>query len=180
MTITEFFNTDYVNYSSYDNLRKIASLLDGQKNAARKILYTILAKNIKEKIKVSQLGSKVAEFAEYLHGNMDNVIVNLAQDYTGTNNLPLLQKKGNFGTRFAQEASASRYIFTYGSDNLFKLFNKDDIEILTKQYFEGQEIEPMFYVPNLPILVINGSEDVSSGFAQKILPRSVNDVKRNL
>lgn len=176
--ITEFFGKDFVNYASYDNLRKIASLTDGQKNAARKILYTILQKNIKEKIKVSQLGSKVSEFAEYLHGNMDNVIVNLAQDYTGTNNLPLLQKKGNFGTRFAQEASASRYIFTYGSDNLFKLFNKDDIQVLTKQYFEGQEIEPMFYVPNLPILVINGSEGVSSGFAQKILPRSVEEVKK--
>jgi len=176
--ITEFFGTDYVNFSSYDNLRKIASLTDGQKNAARKILYTILQKNIKEKIKVSQLGSKVSEFAEYLHGNMDNVIVNLSQDYTGTNNLPLLQKKGNFGTRFAQEASASRYIFTYGSDKLFKLFNKDDIQVLTKQYFEGREIEPMFYVPNLPVLVINGSEGVSSGFAQKILPRSVEDVKK--
>src|SRR5574344_2245333 len=123
MKISGFFNNEYVNQSSYDNLRKIASIVDGQKNASRKVLYTVLEKNIKEKIKVSQLGSKVAEFAEYLHGNMDNVIVNLAQDYTGTNNLPLLQKKGNFGTRFAQEASASRYIFTHGSDNLFKLFN---------------------------------------------------------
>jgi DNA gyrase/topoisomerase IV subunit A len=76
--ITEFFKSDYVDQASYDNLRKIASLVDGQKNAARKIIYTILQKNIKEKIKVSQLGSKVAEFAEYLHGNMDGVIVNLA------------------------------------------------------------------------------------------------------
>ena len=119
--ITEFFDKDYVNYSSYDNLRKVASGIDGQKNAARKILYTVLEKNIKEKIKVSQLGSKVAEFAEYLHGNMDGVIVNLGQDFIGTNNLPLLQKKGNFGTRFSPEASASRYIYTYGSENLFNL-----------------------------------------------------------
>ena len=65
--ITEFFGKDFVNYASYDNLRKLASEIDGQKNAARKILYTILQKNIKEKIKVSQLGSKVSEFAEYLN-----------------------------------------------------------------------------------------------------------------
>ena len=175
--ITEFFKSDYVDQASYDNLRKIASLVDGQKNAARKIIYTILQKNIKEKIKVSQLGSKVAEFAEYLHGNMDGVIVNLAQDFVGSNNLSLLQKKGNFGTRFAQESSASRYIFTYGSENLFNLFRKEDNNILVRQFFEGQEIEPVFYVPNLPVLLINGSEGVSSGFAQKILPRDPKLIK---
>lgn len=178
MKISEFFNNDYVNQASYDNLRKIASLVDGQKNASRKVLYTILEKNIKEKIKVSQLGSKVAEFAEYLHGNLDGVIVNLGQDFPGTNNIPLLQKKGNFGTRFNQEASASRYIYTYGTSQFFELFKKDDTPILHQQYFEGQQIEPMFYVPTLPILLINGSEGVSSGFAQKILPRNPIDIRK--
>lgn len=178
MKISEFFTNDYVNQASYDNLRKIASLVDGQKNASRKILYTVLEKNIKEKIKVSQLGSKVAEFAEYLHGNLDGVIVNLGQDFPGTNNLPLLQKKGNFGTRFSQEASASRYIYTYGTSKFFELFKKEDIPILKSQFFEGQQIEPMFYVPTLPILLINGSEGVSSGFAQKILPRNPSDIKK--
>lgn len=178
--VTEFFHNDYVNYSSYDNLRKIGSLVDGQKNAARKVLYTVIEKNIRAKIKVSQLGSKVAEFAEYLHGNMDGVIVNLAQDFIGTNNIPLLTKSGNFGTRFSPDASASRYIFTLGSDELFKLFNKEDIPILEKQYFEGMQIEPKFYVPSLPILLINGSEGVSSGFAQKILPRDPIKIKQYL
>lgn len=175
-TVTEFFNTDYVNFSSYDNIRKICSLVDGQKNSSRKILHTILEKNIKEKIKVSQLGSKVAEFAAYLHGNLDGVIVNLAQDFPGSNNIPLLQKKGNFGTRFAQEASASRYIYAYGTPEFFKLFNKDDTPILKHQTFEGAQIEPMFFVPALPIVLINGSEGVSSGFAQKILPRDPKEI----
>lgn len=178
MKITEFFNKDYVDQASYDNLRKIASLVDGQKNASRKILYTVLEKNIKEKVKVSQLGSKVAEFAEYLHGNLDGVIVNLGQDFPGTNNIPLMQKKGNFGTRFSQEASASRYIYAYGTNDFFDLFKKDDIAILKHQYFEGQQIEPMFYVPTLPVLLVNGSEGVSSGFAQKILPRDPGCIKK--
>lgn len=171
ISITDFFNTDYVDQASYDNLRKIASLVDGQKNASRKVLYTVLEKNIREKVKVSQLGSKVAEFAEYLHGSLDGVVVGLAQDFPGSNNVPLLQKKGNFGTRFANEASASRYIYSYGSDKFFELFNKEDIPVLKHQMFEGNQIEPMFYVPSLPMLLVNGSEGVSSGFAQKILPR---------
>lgn len=178
MKITEFFNTDFVNFSSYDNLRKIASVVDGQKNSSRKILYTVLEKKLNQKIKVSQLGAKVAEFSEYLHGSLDNVIVNLAQDFPGTNNIPLLQKKGNFGTRFTHEASASRYIYTLGSEQFFKLFKTDDTPILKHQFFEGSEIEPMFYVPTLPILLINGSEGVSSGFAQKILPRNPKSIKQ--
>lgn len=171
MKISEFFNKDYVDQASYDNLRKIASLVDGQKNASRKILHTILEKNIKTEIKVSQLGSKVAEFAEYLHGSMDGVIVGLAQNFPGSNNIPLLVREGNFGTRFSNDASASRYIYTHGSSQFFELFNKDDVPILKKQFFEGVQIEPMFFVPSLPMLLVNGSEGVSSGFAQKILPR---------
>lgn len=174
MTIkaTTFFNTDYVDFASYSNLRMIASVVDGQKNSSRKVLYTIMEKNIKDEIKVSQLGSKVAEFTEYLHGNLDGVIVNLAQNFPGTNNIALLTREGNFGTRFTQEASASRYIYTFGSSDFFKLFNKADSEVLLHQTFEGTRIEPRFFVPELPLILINGSEGVSSGFAQKILPRN--------
>lgn len=170
--LTDFFKTDYVNYSSYDNLRKIASLVDGQKNSARKILCTVLDKNIKNEIKVSQLGSKVSEYTEYLHGSLDGVITGLAQNFAGKNNLALLVREGNFGTRFSPDPSASRYIFTHGSDEFFNIFNKEDTPILEHQKFEGHNIEPRFYLPTLPLLLINGSEGVSSGFAQKILPRS--------
>lgn len=176
--LTDFFKNDYVDQASYDNLRKIASLVDGQKNASRKILYTILEKTINTDIKVSQLGSKVSEFAEYLHGTMDGVIVGLAQNYPGTNNMPLLVREGNFGTRFTPEASASRYIYTHGSDEFFELFNKEDSKILVQQFFEGVKIEPMYFTPTLPLLLINGSEGVSSGFAQKILSRNTKDIKK--
>jgi DNA topoisomerase-2 len=178
MTTTEFYSNEYVDYGSYDNLRKIASVMDGQKNASRKVLRTVLDKNIKNDVKVNILDSRMKEYCEYLHGSAENVIVNLAQNYSGTNNIPLLAREGNFGTRLVQEASASRYIYTYGSNELFDLFKKEDQEVLTKQYFEGVEIEPLHYVPNLPILLINGSEGVSSGFAQKILPRNPSKIKQ--
>lgn len=180
MQLSNFFNSDFVDYASYDNLRKIGSCIDGLKNASRKVVYTVLEKNIKEPIKVSQLANKVAEYAEYLHGSLDGVVVNLGQDFAGTNNVPLLQKKGNFGTRFAQEASAPRYIFAYGSKNLFSLFKEDDLKILVEQYFEGERIEPLFYVPTLPLILVNGSEGVSSGFAQKILSRDPKNIIKYL
>jgi DNA topoisomerase-2 len=174
--IQDLLNKQLVNYASYDNIRKIGSAIDGLKNASRKVIFTVLEKKIKEKTKVLQLSNKCAEYADYLHGSLDGVVVTLAQDFAGTNNIPLLQKFGNFGTRCIQEASAPRYIFAKGSDELFDLFK--DSEILEQQYFEGSRIEPKFYTPTLPMLLVNGSEGVSSGFAQKILPRNPENLKK--
>jgi len=175
---SEFFNKEYVNWASYDNLRKIGSVIDGQKNAARKILWYIFQKSLKNEIKVSQLDSKVAEETEYLHGSMAGVIVNLARDYIGTNNINLLYPEGNFGTRLINEASAPRYIYTYGTDEFFNMFSKNDNKILEHQYFEGHQIEPKFMLPKLPLILINGSEGLTSGFAQKILPRNPKEIEK--
>jgi DNA topoisomerase-2 len=179
-SISEFFATDYVDFASYSTIRMLASAIDGQKNAARKVLKTVLDKNIRSEMKVSQLASKVAEYTEYLHGDvsLQGVIVTMAQNFPGTNNIPLLDREGNFGNRFINEASAPRYIYTNGSKFLFDVITKEDDNILTRQYFEGAEIEPRFYLPTLPLLLINGSEGIASGFAQKILPRNEKEIVR--
>jgi len=182
MKISTFFETDYVDHSSYDNIRKIASYTDGLKNSGRKVIYTILKKNIKNDVKVSRLKSTVSELTEYLHGedNLAGVIVGMAKRYVGTNNIPLLTAEGNFGKRLINEASADRYIFTSGETYLEKLFLKDDLPILTKQIFEGEEIEPRFFTPILPIILINGSTDgISTGFAQKIYARPLNEILKS-
>lgn len=177
MKITDFLNNDLVDYASYDNLRSIASYVDGLKNTSRKILYTVLKKNIKEEIKVSQLSSKMAEFTQYMHGDASGVIVSMAQSFTGTNNMPILAAEGNFGTRFKKEASAPRYIYTMKNKNTDYLFKKDDEPILIEQIFEGDVIEPRYYIPTLPLILINGSTDcITPGFKQHILPRKKEDV----
>ena len=177
--LSDFFKNDYVDQASYDNLRKIASLIDGQKNAMRKVIHTMIEKNIKHDLKVSQLSSKIEEFTEYLHGDISGVLVNMGADYIGSNNLPLVQKGGNFGTRFENDNSAPRYIAACASSNLWDYFDKNDSVNLIPQTFEGNKIEPRFFVPTLPILLINGSMDaVSSGFAQQILPRNPIDIKK--
>lgn len=174
MTVSEFYNTMYVDASSYDNLRKIASVVDGLKNSGRKVLSTVVDKNIKAEVKVSRLKSTVSEHTEYLHGedNLANVIVNMARRYSGTNNLPLMKDEGNFGKRFINEASADRYIFTAGERYIDYIFPKADNGILIKQEFENENIEPRFFVPVIPMILVNGSPNaISTGFAQNILPR---------
>lgn len=180
MNVNDFFQNDYVNYASYDNYRSISSNIDGLKVSARKIIWTILKNNIKNEIKVSQLCSKVAEQTEYLHGetSLVGVTIGLAQDFIGSNNLPLLKREGNFGNRLINEASAARYIKTSMEDYLIKIFRPEDNNVLIKQEFEGSIIEPKYLLPIIPLHIINGTEGISSGFAQKILPRDLKEIKK--
>jgi len=172
LKLEDFFKEEYIDFSVYDNVRKLASYIDGQKNASRKILHTVLQQNIDKFVKVSNLGPKVQDYSQYLHGSLEGTIVNMTADYVGSgNNVPLLEGDGNFGSAFINEAAATRYIFARMNPVLKQLFVKDDFVNLEHQDFEGAKIEPRYYVPTLPMLAINGSDGVSIGYAQKILPR---------
>ena len=182
MNISEFYRTDCCNYGSYDNYRKIASMVDGLKPSGRKCIYTVLKYNVNTPKKVAQLKSKAAEETNYLHGDdaLAGVIVGLAQNFTGSNNLPLLQREGAFGSRLIPEAAAPRYIFTCKEPYLDKIFRSEDEKILIEQEFEGDIIEPKYYVPVIPLLVVNGSKGISTGFSQNILPHNVDEVIKYL
>lgn len=178
MNITDYFNGSYADYAMYDNSRKLACIVDGLKSSARKCVYTMLDKNITSNVKLSILRSKCSEHTEYLHGDQSlvGVMVGLAQDYVGSNNVPLLAKEGNFGTRLGPNPAADRYIFTCLLPIARLIFRKDDDAILTKQEFEGNKIEPRHYVPLIPIGLVNGVEGISTGFAQKVAARNPIDV----
>ena len=175
--LKQFFEEDYVSFSVYDNIRKIASFVDGQKNAARKILHTTIQQNISKFTKVANLGPKVQDSTQYLHGSLEGTIVNMTADYVGSgNNFPILQGDGNFGSRFINSAAATRYIFARANPELKTVFRKEDSVNLIEQNFEGDKIEPRFYVPTIPMILVNGSEGLSIGFAQKILPRDPKEI----
>ena len=179
VALEDFFNEEYIDFSVYDNIRKLASYIDGQKNASRKILHTVLQQKIDKFVKVSNLGPRVQDYAQYLHGSLEGTIVNMTQDYVGSgNNLPLLEGDGNFGSAFINDNAATRYIFARANPILTKLFVADDFVNLEHQNFEGAKIEPRYYVPTLPLLLVNGSEGVSIGFAQKILPRNPAEIAK--
>ena len=177
--IKDFMETELVDYASYSTLRAIASLADGLKNSGRKIIHTVQKKNIINKTKVTNLNSIASLETEYLHGDqvLNGVITGLARNFVGTNNINVLYPSGNFGTRFEPEASAPRYIFTYKNNNFDNIFNKEDSNIILHQTFEGTDIEPRFFVPSLPMILVNGAEGIATGFAQKILPRKVETLK---
>ena len=178
MKITDFLNNEVVNFASYSTLRALASYIDGLKNSHRKVVCYMLLNNVTKEKKVFNLSGEIMTSMEYLHGDISGSVITLAQNYPGTNNIPLLSREGNFGTRFTNEASATRYIYT-AKDKMFDyLFNKSDINVLPEQYFEGTKIEPRFFIPTLPLILINGSEGIATGFAQKILSRNIENIKK--
>jgi DNA topoisomerase II len=179
LPLEDFFKNEYIDFSVYDNVRKLSSYIDGQKNASRKIVHTVLQQNIDKFVKVSNLGPKVQDYAQYLHGSLEGTIVNMTANYVGSgNNVPLLEGDGNFGSAFINDAAATRYIFARMNPILKQLYIKDDFVNLEHQNFEGAKIEPRYYVPVLPMLAINGSEGVSIGYAQKILPRDPKQIMK--
>jgi DNA topoisomerase-2 len=182
MKINDFFNEDFNAYSTYDSYRSLCNYVDGLKPSTRKIVYTVDADNIKSDLKVAQLISKVAEKTAYLHGeqSLEGVIVGLAQNFAGSNNINLLKPEGSFGNRTIQEAAASRYIYTCKEKIFDKIFRNEDKDVLIEQEFEGQKIEPKFFIPILPLALINGSEGIGTGFAQKILSRNPIDLIKSI
>jgi DNA topoisomerase-2 len=179
ISFQEFYDREYSNSALYNCYRMIGSAVDGLKPSARKVVYTIRKRNITEQ-KVSRLAPAVAEETEYLHGeaSLQGVIINMSQNFVGSNNFSILEPKGNFGSRQIPASSAPRYIFSKKSNYFDKIFNKLDDAILSHQEFEGNAIEPKFYIPIVPLLLINGSEGMGTGFAQKILPRNIKDITK--
>lgn len=174
MNITDFLDNQLADFAVYDNYRAVASYVDGLKPSMRKVVYTVDTTNVSAPLKVEQLKSRVAERTQYLHGSdsLEGVIVGMARTFPGSNNINVMVPKGNFGTRCIPRAAAGRYIYTYKSDRFDKIFCSDDKQLLKEQTFEGEKIEPKYYLPVLPLLLVNGSEGVGNGFSQKILPRS--------
>lgn len=177
-SITEFLSNEYKEFAMYSiEGRAIPSVIDGFKPTQRKVIHVSnqVWKSGGEKcLKVFQLSGKVASDCYYHHGDasLSNAIINMAQRFK--NNAPLLEDVGQFGSIRSPQASAPRYIETKLSDN-FRLLYKD-FDLLNYKVEEGESIEPSYFLPIIPTVLINGGSGIAVGFASNILNRNVRDV----
>ena len=184
LNITDFVHKDLVNFSLADLKRSIAHVCDGLKPSQRKVMYSCFQKNLTAEMKVAQLAAFVAEKSSYHHGEVSlaDTIVKLANDFVGSNNINLLEPCGQFGTRLmgGKDASQTRYIFTRLTSEARKLFDPKDDAILNYLDDDGRSIEPDFYMPTLPMILINGSEGIGTGFSCYVPPFNPKDIKDNI
>lgn len=173
LPISKFYEEEFVQFGVYNNYRMLGNWGDGGKPSERKIWHTVQKMNLTKNMKVATLKGIVATTTHYHHGedNLAGVICGMAAKYTGANNLNMLYPVGNHGSRCSHEPAADRYIETRKADVFDLVFHPDDTPILPKQYDGDEEIEPVHFAPIIPLLLVNGSEGMGLGFAQKILPR---------
>lgn len=179
-TFESFFDKEFIEFSMADNIRSIPNVIDGFKPSQRKILYTLFKKKYKNKVKVSQFAGAITEETAYHHGpaSLEGAIINMAQNIIGTNNLNLLEPKGSFGTRLkgGKDAASSRYIFTMLSDLTTDIFNTEDNPLLNYLNDDGFPIEPDYYVPIIPMVLINGAEGIGTGWSTSIMNHNPIDI----
>lgn len=169
---TDFINKELILFSIASNQRSIPSIMDGLKPGQRKILYSCFKRKLTKEIKVVQLAGYVSEHSAYHHGeaSLTSTIVNLAQPYVGSNNINLLMPNGQFGTRHqgGKDAASSRYIFTNLSPMTRAMFHEADDAILEPLNDDGQLIEPAWYVPVIPMVLVNGAAGIGTGWSTNI------------
>jgi DNA topoisomerase-2 len=169
----EFIHKELIHYSKYDCDRSIPNIMDGLKISLRKILFSSFKKNLTSEIKVAQFSGYVSENSGYHHGeaSLNSAIVGMAQNFVGSNNINLLLPNGQFGTRMqgGKDSASERYIFTMLNKITRSIFPIEDDNILKYLNDDGLQIEPIFYAPIIPMILVNGSKGIGTGFSTDIM-----------
>ena len=181
---SDFINKELILFSRADLERSIPSVLDGFKPGQRKIMFCGFKRNLKSDIKVAQLAGYVSEHSAYHHGeqSLASTIVGLAQDYVGSNNVNILTPSGQFGTRLqgGKDSASPRYIYTRLGPLTRHIFKEDDDCLLNYLDEDGQSIEPEWYMPVLPMVLVNGADGIGTGWSTFIPNYNPRDIVANV
>ena len=185
LPISKFLYHEFVEFAVVNVHRSIPKVMDGLKEVQRKILWAVLKEwgsgsdkgktsrkwdkkiltgNVK-RMKVVTLIGEVIKGCGYLYGDkpLEGAIVGMAQDFVGTNNMPFLAREGSFGDRNDGKAAAARYVFTKPEWWLPLIFRNEDMALLQQVEDEGELFEPEFFLPILPLVLINGALGIGTG-----------------
>lgn len=173
--ISLFLNQDFIRFSVDDCKRSLPSIYDGLKVSQRKILYAVFKKslNFKSKpMKVAQLGSYTAEITQYHHGEscLMDTIIKMGCNYTGSNNINILDPVGQFGSRVqnSKDAASPRYIHTKMGPLTDKIFSCHDENLYEYAFEDGSKVEPLYYLPIIPLILCNGTRSIGTGWSSFI------------
>lgn len=182
--VTLYLNQELIKFSLEDCKRSIPCLYDGLKVSQRKILFSVFRKNLTyngKSMKVAQLGGYCAEQSNYHHGeqNLYETIIKMSHYFPGSNNLPYFERDGQFGSRVygGKDAANARYIFTKLGPVTRLLFPSEDDILLNYHLDDGIKVQPEYYVPILPTILMNGcTAGIGTGWSCFIPCFSVKDI----
>ena len=164
-TITSFLDNEYKNYSFYVIAnRACPSLIDGFKTGARKIMHASFKGSLKhgDTKKVTNLAGETMNFSLYQHGDssLNGTIITLSQEFNF--NLNPLFVDGQNGSLRSQDAASPRYLYVRHSK--YTDLWKTDYDLLEYEEEEGQQVEPKYYLPIIPVILAQRQEGMAPGY----------------
>lgn len=171
-----------------DNIqRKMPHIIDGLNPARRKVLAGAIKKfkQSNSTIKVFQLGGYIAEHMMYHHGSdsLNKTIINMAQNFAGSRNIPLLLPIGQFGSRYkgGDDAGSARYINTKLNKSVVELlYPSADNDLLEYNIIDGEIAEPKYFIPILPTVLLEDVSLPSTGWKIEVYARDIEQVINNV
>lgn len=184
--ISLFINQELILHSVANIQRTIPRLMDGLKDSHRKIVHTahkkwkVGSKKGYKEYKVAQFEGLVAGTTHYEHSEamIGDIIINLAQEFRCTNNIPWMTPEGQYGTRYygGEDAAAPRYLTTFPHVLMHYILRKEDRPILKHKIEEGDEVEPENYLPVICWPLVNGTHGIGTGWSSTIINHDPLDI----
>ena len=160
--------------------RQLPHAIDGLNPARRKILMASIIRfnSDSKEIKIFQLGGYVADKMLYHHGDasLNKTIVCMAQNFQGAKKYPYLTGIGQFGDRHGSKAGSPRYISVKLSPIVHNIFPSEDRWLLPYVFDEGIRAEPEYFIPILPMAVLESYQIVTEGWNHKTYGRKISSV----
>lgn len=172
-SVTSLAHNEWLSFAIYSvENRAIPSMIDGLKPVQRFYLYSSI-ENTKTKFdKVAAVSGLLAKYG-YNHGEASAAAAGIAMAQEWNNNITLIEGRGAFGTRLVQSAGAARYVYTRLHENFSKYIKDLD---LAPVHPDPEHEPPAYYIPVIPLVLVNGIKGIATGFAVEILPRSPVDL----
>lgn len=172
--ISSVAKNEWLSFAKYTvEARAIPNMIDGMKPVQRFYLYSSILNSKRDFKKVSAVSGIISDYG-YNHGEGSAAGSGQLMAATWNNNICLIEGRGSFGTRLVQEAGAPRYVYTRLHDNFTKYIKDVD---LAPKHEDPEHEPPAFYLPVIPLVLVNGTKGIATGFATNILPHDPESVK---
>jgi DNA topoisomerase-2 len=170
--LSTFVDHQLVIYHRMTLGRALPGIWDGLKESQRKILFGVKERNYTTFQTIEKMAGGVSEVSHYHHGlvSLQGAITKMCQYFVGSNNIPLLQGKGEIGTRLrmGKDAASSRYTSAKLADITNALIHPHDEALLTRVMEDNKKAEYRFFMPILPLILINGADGIGCGWSTHI------------
>lgn len=187
INVSEQLDRDLKAYQRDNILRKLPHLIDGSVPSRRKVIFTarMVFGNTNSEMKVNAFVNETSKNTHYHHGeaSLAGTVTKMAQEFPGSRHLPFLRPHGQFGTRSngGKDYADPRYTFTQLNKRLcFAMFPKDDDFLLKYVFDDGERCEPLYYVPIVPLSILEHMEIPATGWKVKLWARDWKEVILNV